>query len=235
MSGPRYFLRDHAFICATPHHWVILDRNQDQYLCIARQDFEQLFPWLHGGRSADADRDTLERSAQLASALLDRKILSTAAGPTKDARAVAPSHPSQALDTSNVRLSIARKSLAAPLVFYAAHVASRSLKRNPLAVTLGRVEQRKTQHHAASAANVRRYALPIAAFNALRLLVPRAYLCLFDSLALLEYLASYRLFPTWTFGVMTDPFQAHCWLETGDHVLNDTVERISLYTPIMRI
>ena len=63
----------------------------------------------------------------------------------------------------------------------------------------------------------------------------RSYLCLFDSLALIHFLARFRVFPDWVFGVTADPFEAHCWVQTGGVVLNDTVERVSAFTPIMSI
>jgi hypothetical protein len=57
--------------------------------------------------------------------------------------------------------------------------------------------------------------------------------CLFDSLALLEFLARYDIHPDWIFGVQTRPFAAHCWVQSDDVVFNDTVENVSVYTPIM--
>ena len=56
---------------------------------------------------------------------------------------------------------------------------------------------------------------------------------LYDSLALLEYLARYGIYADWVFGVQTRPFAAHCWVQHGDIVFNDTVEHVSGYTPIM--
>jgi hypothetical protein len=73
----------------------------------------------------------------------------------------------------------------------------------------------------------------IAAFKNLRPLYPRPYLCLFDSLALLEFLASYGSFPRVVFGVVADPFQAHCWLQEGNVVLDDDLERVGRYKPIL--
>jgi hypothetical protein len=57
--------------------------------------------------------------------------------------------------------------------------------------------------------------------------------CLYDSLALLEFLARYGIYPDWVFGVQTRPFAAHCWVQHGDVVFNDMVEHVRGYTPIM--
>jgi hypothetical protein len=70
-------------------------------------------------------------------------------------------------------------------------------------------------------------------FERLRLFYPRSYLCLFDSLALIHFLARFDVYPDWVFGVNADPFEAHCWVQAGNVVLNDTVARVSGFTPIM--
>ena len=237
MSAPTYFLREHVFICRTSHHWVILDRDRDQYLCVARRDFELLAPWLQGccEHHERATGDMPKLAAELATALVAREILSEVTERTKSARPVSTLTPTKALDTHNPRTSRARSLLCAPLVLLAARRASHSLANEPLATTIQRLEVRKRQHGTTTTSDLQRYASHIATFNAVRPVVPRPYQCLFDSLALLQFLALHRLFPIWTFGVMSDPFQAHCWLESGDCVLNDTVEKISLYVPIMRI
>jgi len=59
--------------------------------------------------------------------------------------------------------------------------------------------------------------------------------CMYDSRTLLELLYYYHILPTWTFGVHADPFLAHCWIQVGDLVVNDTVENISRFTPILTI
>jgi hypothetical protein len=41
------------------------------------------------------------------------------------------------------------------------------------------------------------------------------------------------VFPRWVFGVQSRPFAAHCWLQLGGVVLNDTVDHVKRYTPIM--
>jgi hypothetical protein len=75
----------------------------------------------------------------------------------------------------------------------------------------------------------------VRSFQVLRPIFPRRYLCLFDSLALVNFLAGYGIHPDWIFAVREDPFTAHCWVQQGGVVLNDEVEHISLYTPIMDV
>jgi hypothetical protein len=37
------------------------------------------------------------------------------------------------------------------------------------------------------------------------------------------------------FGVREAPFTAHCWVQDGAVVLNDHLENVDLYTPIMTV
>jgi hypothetical protein len=59
--------------------------------------------------------------------------------------------------------------------------------------------------------------------------------CLFESFVLANFLAMYGLYPQWVFGVRTDPFAAHCWLQHRRVVFNDYAEHAGEFTPIMII
>jgi hypothetical protein len=74
-----------------------------------------------------------------------------------------------------------------------------------------------------------------AAFNQARRSVPLAPRCLMDALALLDFLGSRQAFPGLVFGVRLNPFGAHCWVQSGDTVLNDRVDHTGLHTPILAV
>lgn len=57
--------------------------------------------------------------------------------------------------------------------------------------------------------------------------------CLFHSLTLLLFLRRLGIHPRWVFGVRKAPFGAHCWLQDGETVLNDSVARVAMFAPIM--
>jgi hypothetical protein len=80
-----------------------------------------------------------------------------------------------------------------------------------------------------------RLAQRAAAFAQLAPWVPAQGECLFRSFMLLAFLRAAGLDATWVFGVRTWPFQAHCWLQAGDVVLDDAVERVSTFTPILTV
>jgi hypothetical protein len=74
--------------------------------------------------------------------------------------------------------------------------------------------------------------------HASRFLAARAWLpmkrrCLPDSLALFDHLAKRGCRPTLLLGVVPEPFAAHCWVQHGGTVLNDRLDIVSRFTPIL--
>jgi hypothetical protein len=70
-------------------------------------------------------------------------------------------------------------------------------------------------------------------YLAARRLLPFAPNCLRDSLALASFLASRRGSFQFVFGVRRDPFAAHCWLQEGSLVLNDSLDSVADFRPIL--
>ncbi|WP_369062189.1 lasso peptide biosynthesis B2 protein [Caulobacter sp. 73W] len=60
-------------------------------------------------------------------------------------------------------------------------------------------------------------------------------LCLKRCFLQLRLLQASHIKVDWVFGVRTWPFSAHCWLQKEDLVLSDTLDRVLLYEPIMRV
>lgn len=71
------------------------------------------------------------------------------------------------------------------------------------------------------------------AFARARLYVPIDTCCLLDTLSLVTFLARRQLPAHVVFGVARNPFAAHCWVQSGDVVLNDTVGNVSNHTRIL--
>ncbi len=106
----------------------------------------------------------------------------------------------------------------------------------PISQTVSRVTDRKRRRaNRRGPFDIDRARVLVSIFGRLRPFWDRKYVCLFDSLALLNFLAKFDLFPTWAFGVQSEPFSAHCWIQQNEVLLNDTVDRVSLYTPILAV
>jgi hypothetical protein len=116
--------------------------------------------------------------------------------------------------------------------FAASWCASHLLRRRHIAEVVEAVRTRKAHRGAGALEDYRR---EVAIFRRLRPWYPRSYLCLWDALALIEFLARRRLFPDWIFGVQAQPFGAHCWLQANGFMLNENTEYAGQFTPIMAV
>ncbi len=65
--------------------------------------------------------------------------------------------------------------------------------------------------------------------------VPGQGQCLYRAFLLRAFLAAQGRGSTWVFGVRTWPFSAHCWLQIDDVLLDDDLDRVGLYTPILAV
>ena len=122
--------------------------------------------------------------------------------------------------------------------FVACITASHKLRYSSIEETVENVKVRKRKNKTISDGahlNIEKAQDLVLIFDALRPLYPRNYICTFDSLALIEFLAQYDVFPTWVFGVEVDPFLAHCWVQEDETVFNDHVEMVRAYTPVMAV
>jgi hypothetical protein len=226
-----YSLSKHAFLCNDDPYWVVLDLTHDRYICIQAERFASMTPLLAGwsensraGAEIDGEKHCKE--------LLSHGILTQEALDSKPARPESIPIPTSSLlePTAGRR---ARLSPRALLSFALATAkAHRLLKRHPLAEIVHQVRARKPTYAIRRDEGDRVYAV-VRQFELLRPYFPRAYLCLFDSLALLELLALEGIHPRWVFGVRAEPFAAHCWLQMGNVVINDSMDRIVEYNPIM--
>jgi hypothetical protein len=119
--------------------------------------------------------------------------------------------------------------------FHGSLKASAKLRWYSMHRTVRSIENRKRRRTSPDQSSWDSLSELVHIFSRLRPYYPRRYLCLYDSLALIEFLAKYHHFPQWVFGVQTEPFNAHCWVESYGHVLNDDVENVRYYTPIMTV
>ncbi|MGH8200516.1 MAG: lasso peptide biosynthesis B2 protein [Steroidobacteraceae bacterium] len=69
-------------------------------------------------------------------------------------------------------------------------------------------------------------------YNALRPLFLQRTKCLFDSLSLIQFLATYNCLPQWVFAIRLEPWAAHCWVQMDKVAFNQDVEDARTYLPI---
>ena len=73
----------------------------------------------------------------------------------------------------------------------------------------------------------------VCAVRSARPFVPFDGECLQRSWELRRLLAARGIASDWIFGVRTWPFAAHCWIQIGDLVIGDRLERVRFFTPIL--
>lgn len=232
----KYWLSPHVHVCVTDDYAVLLDLRRDKYIGIGREHMPALAAAVVGWPATVQSK--LEPSAP-AKALLS-KMLSTGlltADPVvgKEARSpVIPQAQFMAIEADlEYRRPIAVRDVSQVLI--AATKARALLKWRPIETVVARVQRRKEQG-AGGEFDLDAARPLVEAFLHLRPLVfTTKDECLFDSLVLVELLARHQLFPVWLFGVSTNPFRAHSWVQAGDRVLNDLPERVCKFTPILAV
>jgi len=80
-----------------------------------------------------------------------------------------------------------------------------------------------------------RLAFEVSAFFALLPWVPFQGVCLYRAYLLLRMLHHAGLDATWVFGVRTWPFEAHCWLQVEELALDDDLDHVAGYAPILAV
>lgn len=75
----------------------------------------------------------------------------------------------------------------------------------------------------------------ISAFEYVERFAIRRDRCLLRSIGLQHLLAQNGYESTLVFGVRLHPFEAHCWLQDDDLILNDTIEMVGPFEPIRAV
>jgi hypothetical protein len=225
-----FFLPHHVYFCYRGDAVVFLDLQRDDYTFVGAAGAAA----LRGLASLESGMTTPEQRAALKE-LFDGGLLTT---DRNAGRAIAPTTSSVAtiplLDDEAV--PPARLSAGHVWNFFAAStMAAARLRWGRLQETIARVQRRKVSRTRATSLDVDRARELVAIFGRLRSFFPRRYLCLYDSLALIEFLARYEIFPSWIFGVRLEPWAAHCWVQEAGLIFNETVEEAAGYTPVMAI
>ncbi len=238
---PSYLLAEQVFSCVADDRIVFLDLRRNKYLCLSQHNTQAALralsdiiePEQNPGLNAQTSDD--EKADQVLRSLIDGGLLSQTDIKPKNGDSSSIRLPETVLRPKTKSTTTTLRPLHWTRFLRASFTASWKLRRYSMQRTVNSVEQRKARRY--SSRHRDRYTLRdlVSIFDGLRPYYVRKYLCLFDSLALVEFLALYRFYPTWVFGVRTEPFNAHCWVQDESYVLNDSLETVRTYTPIMAV
>jgi hypothetical protein len=240
MSVKTHFLSKDCFVCKMGTYWIILSARRDRYLCVAHEELASIGGRLDGWQNQSLALNHTSSSEADADALIDSL---TSNGIITDDPMFGKSFvefsylvPDGQVETADTVPSAKIPFLLEGRFFLACGAIDWRLRTMSFSRILARIVRRQRRAKLSKAVYNPTFASSmIGAFKVLRPLYPRSYLCLFDSLALLEFLAGSQLFPHIVFGVVADPFQAHCWVQEGSTILNDDLERVRRYKPILSV
>jgi hypothetical protein len=232
---PAYLLARDCFARKIGPHWIVLNVSRDRYYCLQHEDLQSIGNRIEGWAGqragepvpATQHRDVVDATLR---SLLSAGIITNDPGLGKPfAEAPIGRHAEVLAMQGDMAVG------ATPLLRFLAACAwaDWSLRRRSIAATLAGLRRRKDEPGEPKQEDLRRAARLVGVFNRLRPVYPRTYRCLFDALALLEFLARHELSPRIVFGVIADPFQAHCWLQLGTVLVNEDDERVRCFAPIM--
>jgi hypothetical protein len=235
----RYALAEHVFVCRNGDHLVLLDLKEDRYWALEASQTVGLGALVGGWPvKADVPTDSPDAPSPETTAALDvlrgRGLLTEGVPPGKSATPVTAIVPVHELTTESETAPGPR--IGGWFGFLAASAFAKiTLRTSPFERVIQRVQRRKELLGPNSGPpDLERARKLVEAFARYRVfLFSSKNECLYDSLALIEFLARHGIYPDWVFGVQTRPFAAHCWVQYDDIVFNDTVEHVSGYTPIM--
>lgn len=239
-----YFLPDHVYFCGRGDAIIFLDVRNDEYTMVNGIQARA----VRSLAAHAAERSLIDGSGSLSFVHFVSEELSDAAGELlaggllttecKNGRPVIPSAielPSEPLVDDEVVGAVRVLPLHVCRFFLACGTAALRLRLQSIESIVRSVQGRKVARKLVDPTDLDRARLLAAIFHKLRDLFPAKYLCLFDSLALIEFLAYYKLFPDWIFAVQFEPWAAHCWVQEGPIIFNEDVEEAADYVPVMAV
>lgn len=227
-SAP-FALAQHAFVCRCDRQVVILDLRRDRYLAVDAYKHAALAALVQdwpacNDETVDADATP---ALALAHSLMSLGVLTQ---PPQTGKSAAPLPAVVARSEWNQSSQASTGTMFA--VVLATIGASLLLRWLPFERVVERVRRRQLQQRATS--DIYQLRQLVGQFRCARAwLFSSDNRCLHETLALLEFLALHHHYPRWIFGVHTTPFAAHCWLQHDDIVVNDSLDKVAQFTPIM--
>ncbi len=234
-----YLLAPHVYPCVSGQHVVLMDLERDKYVAVIPA--HRLAAWVRGWpvgsmHAPDSPREADPGTDALVAQMLAHGMLVSDPHVGKPALPVSAARATRSLVEFDLD-NRPRTGTALLWRFGRSYLhAQLSLKLRPIQAIVEAVRNRKTARAARGlqgADPVRLRAL-VSAFTRLRpLFYTLRSACLLDSLTLVHFLGAEGIHPNWVFGVKTEPFDAHCWVQHGEVVLNDAPDRVRQYSPIL--
>jgi hypothetical protein len=219
-----YVLRDDLSYCRVGERLVFLDIDSDKYFHLPFAMEQTFLAYASGDECADAGISTL----------VERSLLVEKTNTTIESRPDVEPAVRSAVEAPQSSRHLRASELAE--VFWTVLHTRTAMKRSTLKRILDRIAVARrlqaTPNETSAEISELRLADAAAVFRRARLYVPIEMRCLLDAIAMTRFLLRRRIHAHIVFGIALDPFSAHCWVQVGDLVLNDTVGNVASHTPI---
>lgn len=237
----RYFIAGHVHLCEAGNQVIFLDLRRDKYLAIGRAERQALSGvvsgWCTSDTVATATSAPPQRRDDVIRSMLKLGLLTTNEGVGKAAASPVVDLVTEVLVDDDFERNTRAGVGAATAFLFACARAKAALTMQPFERVVGAVRRRKEKSATCTdLIDLAKCRELVSMFDRLRPFVFTSKdACLFDSLALIEFLALHKTYPTWLIGVTAQPFAAHSWVQHHRFVLNGSVEYVRRYTPILAV
>lgn len=209
--------------CEVEGHLIFLDIQNDRYFRLTERVESAFVKYLGGDCSEIGVRELIERQI-----LID--------GPDDFGHTPSSFAETPTLSAMEEAVSANKTSVSAALDAITAvcstHLQLKTKRLKRVLDRLASYREKRTSLASVSERGESQVLDASAAFRSARLYVPVDTCCLLDSIAMVKFLAKRGFHANLVFGVTGDPFSAHCWVQHGTTVLNDTVGHVLAHTPI---
>lgn len=242
----QYFLAPHVRACRIGMHVMLLDLKKDRYLGIDGRTASALSDCIvswpqREAHPSDADCASehsiseAERTKDLQQ-MLDEGIVTSEAQAPRPSLCSRPEIPETAVIVGYDEVKAPISTLHVVRFLRAAITATVVMRCCSFETIINRVAHRPQKKAISTGTTPARLRELVHIYGRLSpLLFSSSDECMANSLTLSEFLAAHDVFATWVFGVALEPFAAHCWLQSGNVVLNDSPENVRRYTPILAV
>jgi hypothetical protein len=219
-----YALRNNLYYCVSNDRVAFLDIKDDRYFCLPSA-IEADFRTLQDKQSSEElEPEALLRLVQ-AGILTPTSSNSTFATPCNIVR---PTRSALESLDQQVSGSLLMRAVLSHFSFLVTH--------GTLESRIARIRDQKARDTGikgnSSNHNGRQL---LTAFQKTTRLISTQDQCLRSSQALIHFLTAHGFFPSFVLGVRFKPFRAHAWVQDGETVLNNTVDDVLPFTPILVI
>lgn|GEM_PF-3160553 len=230
----RYFLARHVYYCAIEDHFIVLDLRRNKYFFPDERE-KRVFRLLSKNNDIVGATEAQDLGASI-KALTEKGLLVD--DPKQGRRDVAIPLVPATMDMNGYpfdgipKIRVGHVYQCSKAFFFT----KLALKFNSMARVMDKITKRKSRQLAKNqtTASLAKIQELVEIFCILNVLFYSSWdKGLFDSLVLVNFLASYGIYPDVVCGVKMDPFMTHAWVQDGTISYNCPVSHAEIFKPIM--